>query len=87
MIMEETDQNDNSQHVNIAELMKRAQNTETIDHFNDPLSAKKPHLTQTEVRAKRKYQSLMNASPTRSENELEVFDKIKGLKKTDNKTL
>ena len=29
----------------------------------------------------------MNASPTRSENELKIYDKIKGLKKTDNKTL
>jgi len=29
----------------------------------------------------------MNASPTRSENEEELYDKIKNMKKTDNKTL
>ena len=63
---------------------------DTMADFSDPLSAKKPHLTQTEARANKKYQNLMSASPARQENDLEqleIYDKIKGLKKTDNKTL
>lgn len=47
---------DTSKLVNIKDLMKRTgAETIKVNDFSDPLSAKKPHLSQTEVRANRKY--------------------------------